>query len=142
MSQALSTAARWTILFSAWVLIGCSDDAGGNRCGDGICEFPEETVQSCPADCSATCGNGVYEPAGGEECDGDDFGTQSCKEIMRLSGGDRDIALAFAHGYMLGKKGTTRYNVDALAKITDQFIDYCLDHPAENALQSFEKFAR
>ena len=71
-----------------------------------------------------------------------DFGTQSCKEIMRLSGGDRDIALAFAHGYMLGKKGTTRYNVDALAEITDQFIDYCLDHPAENALQSFEKFAK
>jgi len=71
-----------------------------------------------------------------------DFGTLSCKDVMRLSGSDRDISLAFAHGFMLGKKGTTEYDVDALAKVTDQFIDYCLDHPAENALQSFEKFAQ
>mgnify|MGYP001817537776 CR=1 FL=1 len=70
-----------------------------------------------------------------------DFGTQTCREVMRLSGSDRDIALAFAHGYVLGKKGTTQYEVDALAQVTDQFIDYCLDHPAANALQSFEKFA-
>lgn len=74
--------------------------------------------------------------------DSRDFGNQTCKEIMRLSGSDRDIALAFAHGYMLGKKGTTRYEVEALAQITDQFIDYCLDHPAANALQSFETLAK
>jgi hypothetical protein len=70
-----------------------------------------------------------------------DFAEQSCKDVMRLSGGDRDIALAFAHGYRLGKKGTTRYEIEALAQITDRFIDYCLDHPSENALQSFEKVA-
>ena len=70
-----------------------------------------------------------------------DFGTLSCKDIMRLSGEEREIALAFAHGYRLGKKNTTQYDVDALAGITDRFIDYCLDHPAENGLQSFEKIA-
>jgi hypothetical protein len=70
-----------------------------------------------------------------------DFAALACKDVMRLSGNDRDIALAFAHGYVLGKKGTTQYDVDALAQVTDQFIDYCLDHPAENALQSFEKIA-
>jgi hypothetical protein len=70
-----------------------------------------------------------------------DFATLTCKEVMRLSGNDRDIALAFAHGYVLGKKGTTQYDVDALAQVTDQFIDYCLDHPADKALQSFEKLA-
>lgn len=70
-----------------------------------------------------------------------DFATQTCKDVMRQSGTERDLALAFAHGYVLGKKGTTRYDVDALAQVTDRFIDYCLDHPAENALQSFEKFA-
>ena len=74
--------------------------------------------------------------------DSRDFGAQSCKDVMRLSGSDRDIALAFAHGYRLGKKGTTVYEVEALAQITDRFIDYCLDHPAENALQSFEKIAK
>jgi hypothetical protein len=78
------------------------------------------------------------EPAGAER----DFGALACKDVMRLSGSDRDIALAFAHGYVLGKKDTTQYNVDALAQITDQFIDFCLDHPADNALKSFEKIAK
>jgi len=68
-----------------------------------------------------------------------DFATLACKDVMRLSGTERDIALAFAHGYLLGKKGTTQYDVDRLSQVTDRFIDYCLDHPAEMALQSFEK---
>ena len=71
-----------------------------------------------------------------------DFGALSCKDVMRLSGTDREIALAFAHGYRLGKKGSTQYDVEALAQVTDQFIDYCLDHPAESALQAFEKIAK
>jgi hypothetical protein len=77
-----------------------------------------------------------------EMTDTRDIGAQSCKEVMRLSGEERDLAIAFAHGYMLGKKGTTKFEVEALAQVTDQFIDYCLDHPAENALASFEKFAK
>jgi hypothetical protein len=71
-----------------------------------------------------------------------DLRSSACKDVMRLSGVDRDIALAFVHGYVLGKKGTTRYDVDKLAAVTDQFLDYCLDHPSENALQSFEKIAK
>jgi hypothetical protein len=71
----------------------------------------------------------------------DDLKDSTCKEVMRLSGDEREIAIALAHGYVLGKKGTTRYQVEVLANITDQFIDYCLDHPTENALASFEKLA-
>ncbi|EXJ12640.1 hypothetical protein D779_4058 [Imhoffiella purpurea] len=71
-----------------------------------------------------------------------DFGTLVCKDVMRLSGEDRSVALAFVHGYVLGKKGTTQYEVETLAGITDRFIDYCLNHPADNALQSFEKLAK
>ena len=81
---------------------------------------------------------GAAEPADAKR----DFATLACKDVMRLSGSDRDIALAFAHGYVLGRKGTTQYDVDALAQVTDRFIDHCLDHPADNALQSFEKFAK
>ena len=68
-----------------------------------------------------------------------DLGEFSCKDVMILSGEDRDISIAFAHGYMLGKNKTTQYEIEKLAKITDAFIYYCLDHPAENALASFEK---
>ncbi len=69
----------------------------------------------------------------------EDLSAFSCKQVMILSGEDRDISVAFAHGYMLGKNDTTKYEIDKLAKITDAFIDYCLDHPTENALASFEK---
>lgn len=56
-----------------------------------------------------------------------------------LSGTDRDIALALMHGYMLGKKNKTQYVIEELGETTDNFLDYCLDHPTENALQAFEK---
>ncbi len=71
-----------------------------------------------------------------------DLSTPLCKDVMRMSGQDREVAVALAHGYVLGKKGTTQYVIQTLAQITDQFFDYCLDHPTENALQSFEKIAR
>ena len=71
-----------------------------------------------------------------------DMKSHSCKDVMRLSGEDREIALALTHGYVLGRKNTTRYEIEVLAEITDKFIEYCLDHPTHNALESFEKIAK
>ena len=71
-----------------------------------------------------------------------DLNEYSCKYVMRLSGGDRDIALALLHGYRLGKKNTTQFETQALSELTDSFIDYCLDHPGEKALPAFEKIAK
>jgi hypothetical protein len=71
-----------------------------------------------------------------------DLNDYLCKDIMRLSGEDREVALAIVHGYRLGKKGTTQFETEALAEITDKFIDYCLDNPKEGALKSFEKIAK
>jgi len=78
----------------------------------------------------------------GELSEPRDFKDNQCKDIMILSGEDREIAIAFAHGYRLGKKNTTRYVPEVLAKATDSFMDYCLDHPADNALVVFEKFTK
>ena len=78
----------------------------------------------------------------GELSEPRDFKDNKCKDIMILSGEDREIAIAFAHGYMLGKKNTTRYVPEVLGKATDSFMDYCLDHPADNALEAFEKFTK
>lgn len=71
-----------------------------------------------------------------------DLKDSQCKDIMILSGEDREIALAFAHGYILGKKNTTQYVPEELGKATDSFMDYCLDNPKENALAAFEKFTK
>ena len=71
-----------------------------------------------------------------------DLKSYACKDIMRLSGTDRDIALALAHGYVLGKKNQTQFVTEELAGISDMFVEHCLDNPAENALQAFEKLAK
>ena len=71
-----------------------------------------------------------------------DLNDYQCKDVMILSGEDREIAMALLHGYRLGKKNTTQYVTEVLAKATDSFMDYCLDHPMDNALATFEKFTK
>ena len=66
----------------------------------------------------------------------------ACKDVMRLSGSEREYALALVHGYRLGKMNTTQYEIEALAAITDKFIDHCLDNPNDNALATFEKIGK
>jgi hypothetical protein len=63
----------------------------------------------------------------------------TCKDIMRQSGPDRDAAIAFIHGYLLGKSGATTFNVETLEKQTDAFVDRCLDNPNEKALDAMVK---
>ena len=65
-----------------------------------------------------------------------------CKDLMRLSGSERENALALVHGYRLGKVNTTKYEIDKLAAITDQFIEHCLDNPNDKALATFEKLGK
>ncbi len=77
-----------------------------------------------------------------EKASMNDLNNYLCKDVMRLSGEDREVSIALVHGYRLGKMGTTQFNTDALAEITDKFLDYCLDNPNEKALASFEKVAK
>jgi len=65
-----------------------------------------------------------------------------CKDVMRLSGSERENALALVHGYRLGKMNTTKYEIDKLAAITDRFIEHCLDNPNDKALAAFEKIGK
>ena len=63
----------------------------------------------------------------------------SCKDVVRESGADRDVAIAFLHGYLLGKSGSSKFNLDALHKQSNDFIERCLDNLAERALDSMAK---
>lgn len=88
------------------------------------------------------CCLGVSAALAGELSEPKDLSNYLCKDVMILSGEDREIALALVHGYRLGKKNTTRYVPEELAIATDNFMDYCLDHPKDNALAAFEKIAK
>ena len=63
----------------------------------------------------------------------------SCRDVMRDSGEGRDIAIAFMHGYLLGKASATEFDLDVLTKQSDAFIEYCLDNPAAPAMDAMMK---
>ena len=71
-----------------------------------------------------------------------DLNEYLCKDVMRLSGSEREASLALVHGYRLGKMGTTQFDVEALSDLTDRFIDHCLDNPNDKALEAFQKLGK
>src|SRR3954449_13404534 len=56
-----------------------------------------------------------------------------CKDIMRETGSNREVAIAFLHGYLLGKSGGQKFDVQSLTKQTDALNELCLDNPNESA---------
>ena len=62
-----------------------------------------------------------------------------CKDVVRESGSDRDVAVAFLHGFLLGKSGNSKFNLDLLSKQSSDFVERCLDNPAERALDAMSK---
>ena len=62
-----------------------------------------------------------------------------CKDVMREHGNNRDVAIAFLNGFLLGKSGSPAFDIDALHTRTTDFMEYCLDHPAEKAVDAMEK---
>jgi len=65
-----------------------------------------------------------------------------CKDVMRSSDEDRAVALGILHGYHLGKTGATKYEDAVLSKASDDFVEYCLDHPGDKAMEAFGKFVK
>ena len=84
--------------------------------------------------------NGAAQPAKSDKPG--DLDSFLCKDVMRMSGDDRVIATSVLHGYTLGKKGTTKYVTADLSKITDTFVEHCLNNPNDKALQAFTKLAK
>jgi len=62
-----------------------------------------------------------------------------CKDLMREGGTNREVAIAFLHGFLLGKSGSSKFNLEVLQKQTDAFIDRCLNNPNEKASDAMMK---
>jgi HdeA/HdeB family protein len=63
----------------------------------------------------------------------------TCKDIMRESGVNRDVVIAFLHGFLLGKSGSSKFNLDVLRRESDDIIERCLDNPVEKAVDAAAK---
>ena len=59
-----------------------------------------------------------------------------CRDVMREAGANRDIAIAFLHGFLVGKSGSKNFNLDDLHKQTTNFIEHCLSNPDGKAVDS------
>lgn len=62
-----------------------------------------------------------------------------CKDVLRESGSSRDVAVAFLHGFLLGRSGGSNFNVQVLRQQTERFLDSCLDHPGDKAVDVMTK---
>ena len=80
---------------------------------------------------ASICGVGPARSQASSEREVERF---TCKDVMREPNTSREVAIAFLHGYLLGKSGTSKFDVDLLKAQTDSFVDQCLDHPAERPL--------
>jgi hypothetical protein len=63
----------------------------------------------------------------------------TCKDVVRESGPDRDVAIAFLHGFLLGKSGSSKFNLEAMHKLSDDFIERCLDNLSETSNGAMSK---
>lgn len=63
----------------------------------------------------------------------------ACKDILRESGSNRDVAIAFLHGFLLGKSGNSKFNLETLKKQTDAFLEHCLENPHDKAVDAMMK---
>jgi hypothetical protein len=57
----------------------------------------------------------------------------TCKDVMREPDQNREVAIAFLHGFLLGRSGDSKFNVETLEKQTDAFVNECLDNPQARA---------
>jgi hypothetical protein len=75
-------------------------------------------------------------PAGAQDNLNRTIDQYKCRDVMRESGPNRDIAIAFLHGFLLGKSGSQNFNLDALNKQTEAFVEHCLSNPDGKAVNS------
>ena len=83
--------------------------------------------------CFAT-GLSAVQLAHAQESSVRDINSIVCRDIVRMSGDDRDIAMAFLHGYVLGTSGNGEFEVEVLYAASDSFIEHCLDNPDDVAV--------
>ncbi len=83
-----------------------------------------------------TCAMGLssVQPAQAQESTRD-INTIVCRDVVRMSGDDRDIAMAFLDGYVLGTSGSAEFEVEVLYAASDSLIEHCLDNPDDVAVE-------
>ena len=97
------------------------------------------TVTNIALRAAASLVSAIPVGAWAQDANGRTVEQYSCKDVMREHGSNRDVTIAFLHGYLLGKSGRSTFNIDDLHKQTSAFIEYCLDNPGQRAVDAMTK---
>jgi hypothetical protein len=97
------------------------------------------TVTNIALRAAASLVSAIPVGAWAQDANGRTVEQYSCKDVMREHGSNRDVTIAFLHGYLLGKSGRSIFNIDDLHKQTSAFIEYCLDNPGQRAVDAMTK---
>jgi len=68
-----------------------------------------------------------------------DIGKMTCKELMGGNDLDREVGIAYFHGFLAGKTNSQVVDVKATSERTDKVKDYCLSNPASTVMDAFTK---
>jgi hypothetical protein len=71
-----------------------------------------------------------------------DLSTVTCKEIMGADDRERELSMAYMHGYINGKANRTTLDLDKNAAITDKVREYCLSNPTAKFAKTFENLSK
>ena len=70
-----------------------------------------------------------------------DINKMTCKELMSGNDAEREVGLAFFHGYLAGKKNIQIIDLPAASALSDKVRDYCLSNPNSTVMDAFMKSA-
>ena len=71
-----------------------------------------------------------------------DMSKITCKEFMAGNDNDREVNMAFMHGFFAGKKGNPVVDINAVTVQTEKVRDYCLSNPTSTVMDAFAKIAK
>ena len=96
-------------------------------------------ILSTAVSCALATSVALADQHEGDADDTYDLASITCKQVMILSGGDRDAVVTFLHGYLLAESKKAEANLTKLGKATDDFLNNCLDAPTAKALETMRK---
>lgn len=68
-----------------------------------------------------------------------DIAKTTCKELMSGNDTDREVGMAYFHGFIAGQANRHALDVYAAGALTDKVNDYCLSNPASTVMDAFAK---
>jgi hypothetical protein len=68
-----------------------------------------------------------------------DIMKMTCKHLMSGDDRDREVGVAFFHGYLAGKNNNQVVDLPKASALSSAVRDYCLSNPTSTVMDAFEK---